>query len=416
MDRGGCMKGQLGKKLIEMVQDPYEWYNQKSFDSSATPKTIFQQMLDDPCHLMRVETGGEFSFFGGYTIGFALREGLGVRDLLLQQPKTYQYLDLFRFAQCMEIHPDVLPETISPSGIKTRPLLERVQVGNSLLLRIPLGNLAYLSLPAVRNASLEDITLGELVKKYRLTGNELFRREYLTRAKSIVKEIVFRKFQSATKASGDERELIDLGIEGAQDAFDKFDLERGIKLETYLPDRVRGSILDALREIDDVPRLVRKVSAEMKPIIQEAAGRGIQLSVEEVEKRLSNSKYSSQTIEYAYRLAVTLKGDLKSSMDFEQTSAKSGKTFNLGERIPGRASDSLDPARIFGAKDSVKLLLSCLSREDQEIIVRYYLRGETMLEIGEALGISESWVSMRHTALMPRLREIAELRGIDSFI
>src|SRR2546428_5812500 len=58
----------------------------------------------------------------------------------------------------------------------------------------------------------------------------------------------------------DEVELDDLmsaGIFGLMDAINAFDLGRGVKFETYCAPRIRGAILDELRSMDWVPRLVR---------------------------------------------------------------------------------------------------------------------------------------------------------------
>src|SRR6187397_2048616 len=58
----------------------------------------------------------------------------------------------------------------------------------------------------------------------------------------------------------DEVELDDLmsaGIFGLMDAIEAFDLDRGVKFETYCAPRIRGAILDELRSMDWVPRLVR---------------------------------------------------------------------------------------------------------------------------------------------------------------
>src|SRR5690606_1310372 len=58
----------------------------------------------------------------------------------------------------------------------------------------------------------------------------------------------------------DEVDLDDLkqaGIFGLMDAIDAFNLERGVKFETYCAPRIRGAILDELRAMDWVPRLVR---------------------------------------------------------------------------------------------------------------------------------------------------------------
>ncbi len=58
----------------------------------------------------------------------------------------------------------------------------------------------------------------------------------------------------------DEVELDDLvmaGIFGLNDAIKTYDMSRGIKFETYCYPRVRGAILDELRSMDWVPRLIR---------------------------------------------------------------------------------------------------------------------------------------------------------------
>src|SRR6266704_3518761 len=58
----------------------------------------------------------------------------------------------------------------------------------------------------------------------------------------------------------DEVELDDLmsaGVFGLMDAINAFDIARGVKFETYCAPRIRGAILDELRSMDWVPRLVR---------------------------------------------------------------------------------------------------------------------------------------------------------------
>ena len=50
-------------------------------------------------------------------------------------------------------------------------------------------------------------------------------------------------------------DLISAGVFGLMDAIDAFDLERGVKFETYCVPRIRGAMLDELRTMDWVPRL-----------------------------------------------------------------------------------------------------------------------------------------------------------------
>ena len=66
----------------------------------------------------------------------------------------------------------------------------------------------------------------------------------------------------------DVDDLISAGIFGLKDALDAFDPERGVKFETYCTPRIRGSILDELRSMDWVPRLVRARAHQLDRAMQ----------------------------------------------------------------------------------------------------------------------------------------------------
>src|SRR5580692_2218780 len=102
----------------------------------------------------------------------------------------------------------------------------------------------------------------------------------------------------------DEVELDDLmsaGIFGLMDAINAFDLDRGVKFETYCAPRIRGAILDELRSMDWVPRLVRsrahkldnaskqlEIELGRSPTKDELA-RKMQVSIGEFEKMAKDS-------------------------------------------------------------------------------------------------------------------------------
>src|SRR5687768_15060455 len=70
----------------------------------------------------------------------------------------------------------------------------------------------------------------------------------------------------------DEVELDDLmsaGIFGLMDAINAFDMERGVKFETYCAPRIRGAILDELRSMDWVPRLVRSRAHKLEGVTKQ---------------------------------------------------------------------------------------------------------------------------------------------------
>src|SRR5438477_11806923 len=58
-------------------------------------------------------------------------------------------------------------------------------------------------------------------------------------------------------------DLVSAGVFGLMDAIDAFDLTRGVKFETYCVPRIRGAMLDELRNMDWVPRLVRSKASKL---------------------------------------------------------------------------------------------------------------------------------------------------------
>ena len=63
-------------------------------------------------------------------------------------------------------------------------------------------------------------------------------------------------------------DLVSAGIFGLMDAIDAFDLTRGVKFETYCVPRIRGAMLDELRTMDWVPRLVRSKASKLNEALK----------------------------------------------------------------------------------------------------------------------------------------------------
>ena len=68
-------------------------------------------------------------------------------------------------------------------------------------------------------------------------------------------------------------DLISAGVFGLMDAIDAFDLERGVKFETYCVPRIRGAMLDELRTMDWVPRLVRSKASKLNEAMKNLESR-----------------------------------------------------------------------------------------------------------------------------------------------
>ena len=70
-------------------------------------------------------------------------------------------------------------------------------------------------------------------------------------------DYVVHRFSISLPHTVQKDDIRSFGFNGLLDALDKFDLERGLQFETYASFRIRGAIIDGLRQIDWVPRSVR---------------------------------------------------------------------------------------------------------------------------------------------------------------
>jgi len=64
-------------------------------------------------------------------------------------------------------------------------------------------------------------------------------------------------------------DLVSAGILGLLDAIEKFDPNRGVKFKTYAELRIKGAILDSLRNLDWAPRSLRKKSKDLERVYRE---------------------------------------------------------------------------------------------------------------------------------------------------
>ena len=192
-------------------------------------------------------------------------------------------------------------------------------------------------------------------------------------------------------------DLISAGVFGLMDAIDAFDLSRGVKFETYCVPRIRGAMLDELRTMDWVPRLVRSKASklgEATKTLETKLGRHpteaelaehMELSVPELEKMLLDAN------------AVNLISLNKKW--YETDSYKDVREIDILEDKKGE-----DPTRRVHKTDLMRLVTKGLNRNERLIIILYYYEELTMKEIGATLNLSESRVSQMHSSIVQRLQ------------
>jgi RNA polymerase sigma factor for flagellar operon FliA len=198
----------------------------------------------------------------------------------------------------------------------------------------------------------------------------------------------------------DEVELDDLmsaGIFGLIDAIEAFDLKRGVKFETYSATRIRGAILDELRTMDWVPRLVRSRAHKLEAVSKELeAELGRIPSEDEVARRLGMTREDFDRL-LRDATAVTLVS--LNRKYFETDSNKDVREIDVLEDKRGR-----DPVTEIQKRDLKEFMTKGLTRAERLIVVLYYYEEMTMKEIGSTLDLSESRVSQMHSSILSRLK------------
>ncbi len=192
-------------------------------------------------------------------------------------------------------------------------------------------------------------------------------------------------------------DLISAGVFGLMDAIDAFDLSRGVKFETYCVPRIRGAMLDELRTMDWVPRLVRSKASKLseatkslearmgRPPTENELAEHMQMSLPELEKMILEAN------------AVNLISLNKKW--YETDSYKDVREIDILEDKKGE-----DPTRRIQKHDLMRLVTKGLNRNERLIIILYYYEELTMKEIGATLDLSESRVSQMHSSIVQRLQ------------
>jgi RNA polymerase sigma factor for flagellar operon FliA len=173
-------------------------------------------------------------------------------------------------------------------------------------------------------------------------------------------------------------DLISSGTFGLMDAIDAYDLSRGVKFETYCVPRIRGAMLDELRTMDWVPRLVRSKASKLNEAIKT------------LQARFGRAPADAE---------VAAHMELSSEEWCETDSSKDVREIDILEDKKGE-----DPTRRIQKGDLMRLVTKGLNRNERLIIILYYYEELTMKEIGLTLDLSESRVSQMHSAIVERLQ------------
>jgi RNA polymerase sigma factor FliA len=192
-------------------------------------------------------------------------------------------------------------------------------------------------------------------------------------------------------------DLLHAGILGLIDAIDKYDPNRNVQLKSYARFRIRGAILDSLRQMDWSPRALRRQARR----------------IEETQRELSSTlgRAPNET-EIATHMGIPLAeyqrllGELR-GLDIGSLYAGTDEDGMENPQLSLTAKEEEDPFRLCLRSEMRTLLAESieeLGEKERHVLGLYYLEELTMKEVGVILDLGESRVSQIHTAAILRLR------------
>lgn len=210
----------------------------------------------------------------------------------------------------------------------------------------------------------------------------------------LVKRIAYQ-LAAKLPASVQLDDLIQAGMIGLLDALNHFDETQGAQFETYASQRIRGAMLDELREIDWVPRSVRKNARDIERAITFLQQ---QLRCSPSEQEIANHMGLALQ-EYQAMLADARGHQLVYYEDFQNESDEPIE-LNITDGRPG----PLELMQDDGMKQALVGAIEELPERERMVMAMYYQEDLNLKEVGAVLGVSESRVCQIHTQAVMRLR------------
>ena len=240
---------------------------------------------------------------------------------------------------------------------------------------------------------LEPEELDDLWKIYKSTGDFTAKDKILLNYGYLVKWIV-RRMMPKYNAYNEYDDLVSCGMLGLIDAVDKFQLEHGVKFETYAVSRIRGEILDYMRTQDWAsPSLRKKINAITNAYEAYESQNPGRPSDSDVADSLGMSAEQVQKI-----LTQTHMFNL---VNFEDALNSNNPDSEIGNREENTPEEELLEKE---KKELLTQVIDALPEKERLVITLYYYEGLLLKEIADILQVTESRVSQIHSKVLARMR------------
>jgi RNA polymerase sigma factor for flagellar operon FliA len=219
----------------------------------------------------------------------------------------------------------------------------------------------------------------------------------------LVKAIAVRVYENLP-VHVDLDDLVHAGILGLFDAATKFDPDKQVVFSSYAKHRIKGAILDSLRQLDWASRDLRRRHKQLEAATRELA---------------SELQRNPTEAEIAERLGVDVDRWRQMMLDLRSVGLISASTRgNENDELPAPDFPSKPETQpdSMCAHEQLRSVLATamktLPERYKKVVVLYYTNEMTMKEIGGVLGINESRVSQIHKSALEKMNVVLQGAGI----
>jgi RNA polymerase sigma factor for flagellar operon FliA len=242
----------------------------------------------------------------------------------------------------------------------------------------------------------EYTSIEEVWKDFKATGDKELRNMLIEKYLPLVKYIAERLLAKLPQ-NIELDDLTSAGIFGLMDAIEGFDINRGVKFETYCTTRIRGAILDELRSLDWVPRIVRNKANRV-----EAAWKSLEMELGRIPTDLEMAERLQVPLEEYEDLLREASAITIVSLTDKAKEDQGSKTLRKIDLLENKKQ--VDPEDELKRKEITEFITKGLSKKERLIMILYYYEDLTMREIGATLNLSESRVCQLHSRIIIRLK------------
>jgi RNA polymerase sigma factor for flagellar operon FliA len=234
-------------------------------------------------------------------------------------------------------------------------------------------------------------TLESLLARYRRRRTLALRNEIIERCCDIV-EAMARTLALRLPPSVDAQDLAHAGMWGLMQAIEKYEPSRCDQFTAFMRIRVRGAMLDELRNMDFLPRLQRRRLRDREA----ALGR----------LRMLLSREPSE-VELAAELGVSVP-ELQRAFQQHAAAGRPGKPAageSLGDSLELLPDDGQEsPIEAINRQDLLAMIRDSLEPIEWKVLQMHYLEGMSGKEVASRLRLSAARICQIHVRVMDRLK------------